>query len=468
MSPRPANRRLRGVAFLLAVLILLGLSPLQAAGARPAVTDGETVAYYANLAFRESPYADFRGVAPLAPEEAARRNHYRFVYRPDGRVAEIAFRLGDRLRPTNHTANHFFLAPLIRFRYSDGREERAFFDHHGRPTAVRGEVYREIYTLDELGYRTELHFEGRDGSRVESSWDIASYHWRTGEDGRVVEWRKNLAGERVPLRPGFDFGVIRLSYDARGMVSLMQNIGRDGELVENDSGAAQDRLEYLPGGFHHAWNVLDAAGRPERGNGPDVARGIIERDRHGYETAIRYQDEDGEPIANAYGFIRSETTYDRFGNWLMRGFYDAEGRPVPVDRLGYQRYEFEWDASGRNLLSMQYLDAAGRPVAHGERGYARVEMEYDGDGNQLRQRYLDTAGRPAVRSDRGFASIERQFDENGFLLRQRYLDAAGRPVVDRRSGCAGTTYRYAADGFREEERCHGPDGAVGGASFPGS
>lgn len=459
MNRLPSRRRPLAIAFHLPVLVLCGLL-LPVAGAQPAASDGRTEAYYASLSFRESPYAGFRGVAPLTHDEAAARNHYRFVYRPDGRVAEIAFRLGDRLRPTNHTANHFFLAPLIRFRYGDGLEERTFFDHHGRPTAVRGEVYREVYTLDELGYRTRLHFEGRDGSRVENGWGIGSYHWRTEDDGRVVEWRKSLAGKAVPLRPGFDFGVIRLSYDVRGMVSLMQNIGRDGELVENDSGAAQDRLEYLPGGIHHAWNVLDAAGRPERGNGPDVARGIIERDRFGYETAIRYEDEDGEPIANAYGFIRSKTSYDRFGNWLSRAFYDAEGRPAPVEGLGYQRYEFEWGADGRNLLSLQYLDADGRPVAHGRRGYSRVEMEYDDRGNQLRLRYLDAAGRPVARSDRDFATIERRFDDGGFLLEERFLDAAGRPVADRRTGCARRIYRYAADGFRDEERCHDQGGTV--------
>lgn len=414
------------------------MSPAQAEPSAPA----ETIRLFSTLAFRESPYADFAGVVPLTAEQAAARNHYRFVYDQEGRIREISFRLGTRLRTPNHTANYFFRSSIVRIAYRDHEEVRRFFDHRELPVTVLGEVFEERYDLDDRGRRRELRFVDVHGEPVESAWGMASYHWRTEPDGTVVEWRKALDGKPVSMRPGLAFGVLGLHYDARGQIALMQNLDRNGALLDNATGVSQDRLSFDASGRFLGWAVLDAAGRPRRGNGPDVARGVVTPDRWGYESEIRFEDERGEAIRNGYGWGGSRTAYDRYGNWRSRAFVDADGSPMNVERLGYHRYDFEWDASGLLMLSMRYVDVEGRPVAHRERGYAVVRHDHDRQGNRIASRFLRVDGTPVDRIDSGVASIDRTFDERGRLLEVRYHDAQGAPTVDRRSGHAGLRYRY--------------------------
>ena len=423
----------------LVTMICLALAP-------PA--PGAPIELYSTLAFRESPWADFRGVVRLSPEAAARRNHYRFVRDRHGRLVELSFRLGAQLRAPNHTANLFFRSSMVRISYRDGLEVRRFFDRRGHPVAVAGTVFEERYELDAKGRRSALRFYDAAGEPVESGWGIASYHWRIDPDGSVVEWRKDARGHPVAIRPRFDFGVLRLHYDARGDIALMQNLSRDGGLRENGTGVAQDRLAFDRRGRFLGWNVLDARGRPRRGNGPNVARGIVTPDRWGYEAAVRFEGEAGEPIRNAYGWGGSRTVYDDFGNWRARSFYDEQGRPLKIAHLGYHRYVFEWDASGLLNLGMRYLDTEGRPVPHLERGYAEIEYRHDERGNTTAILFLDTAGRPVARTDTGVAQIERRYDSTDRLVEERCFDADGRRVRDRRRGFAVARYRYDERGVR--------------------
>lgn len=397
---------------------------------------------FATLAFRESPYSDFAGVVPLTEAEAASRNHYRFAYDERGRPVEISFRLDERLRPINHTANHFFRSPMIRISYGQGTEIRRFYDQHEHPITVSGDVFEERFTVDGRGRRRSLRFYDVRGEPVENAWGIASYHWRPEPDGSVVEHRKSLSNEIVSMRPHLDFRVLRLRYDARGQISLMQNLARDGGLLENATGVAQDRLSFDGLGRFLGWEVLDAADRPQRGNHPDVARGLVTPNRWGYEESIRFEDGTGRPIRNAFGWGGSRTTYDDFGNWTSRAFLDENGAPLVVEELGYHRYVFEWDRSGLALRSLRYLDTGGHPVPHRLRGYSEVAFEYDARGNRTALRYLDAEGQPVARLDTGVAAIERRFDRHDLLVEERFLGVSGELVIDSRRGYAVARYRY--------------------------
>ena len=401
--------------------------------------------FYSTLAFRETPYADFRGVIPLTPEQAQERNHYRFRYDQQGRLTELSFRLGDRLRPMNHTANHFFHAPLTTIRSDGSRQYRRFFDHHGRPVLVDGAVLEEIHETDARGRRVALSFHGREGEPVENGWGIHRYDWRHDADG-VVEWRKNLRGQTVDMRPHLAFRVVRFRYREDGLLDIMQNLDRDGRLLNNATGVAQDRLDYRSDGTTAGWAVLDAEGRPARGNHPNVSRGHVAVDRWGYESHLRFSDEEGAAIRNAFGWGQSRTDYDRFGNWSRRAFFDEAGKAMVVPELGYHGYRFAWDPSGRRLLSQWYEDTAGKRIAHAVRGFSGVVYEYGDGPDATHIRFLDPAGKPVARTDSGVATIERRYDSRGRWTEERFLDLQGRLVDDRRRGYARTELRYDATG----------------------
>lgn len=376
-------------------------------------------AYYSTVPFRETPFADLIGINPLSEQEASARNHYRFEYDRSGRLVEAGFYLGKNLRDLNHTANHFFLSPLIRFSYDKGQEKRRFFDKHGNAITVRGNVFEEVYDLDDKGRRIRLRFKNEKGEWIQNAWDIAEYRWAILPDGRVIEERFDEKGAMVSIRPGFHFYRIRFHYDHRGMLALMQNIDKNGRLVENDSGAAQDKIEYDENGNVIAWNVLDKNDQLTRGNSPDVARGVMTYDEYGYEIGIRHEDEKGKLIINAYGFCMSKTEFDRFGNMKARTFLDTDKKVASHQVAGYTYLEMKWSRDGMDRLGLAYFDKQGHPVQHQQRGYSRVEQNYDERHNMISLIYLDEKGQPVKRKDNGISGIAFSYDRQGKLVERK-------------------------------------------------
>jgi YD repeat-containing protein len=397
--------------------------------------------YYSTLPFRESPFADLRGIHPLTAEQAAARNHFRFEYDGLGRPIRISFRLGEVLRELNHASNFFFASSRMDIEYGQGEERRRFFDRHGNPVSVQG-AYRQRFELDDMGYREALHFEDAAGQSVQNDWGIARYHWRIRPDGTVIEHREDLAGEPVAMRPNLPFYELHLHYGPGGWLALMQNFGLDGVLVDNALHAAQDKLEYEADGDMRAWNVLDRNHRPVRGNSPHVARGVGEYDRWGYDVGSRYEDEKGEPIRSAYGWGRGTVRHDRFGNMIERRTGDEHGNPGINELLGYAGYRLGWDESGLNRLSLEYFGVDGEPVVHRQRGYHVVRSSYDDRGNRIRNAYFDTAGQAVNRIDTGFASIAYRYDERNRLVETRYFDRRGAPVNHAEKGWAIERLEY--------------------------
>ncbi len=180
-----------------------------------------------------------------------------------------------------------------------------------------------------------MFFQNEEGDKIENNWGVASYTWELHDDGSVVEERFNLRGEPQPLRPYFPFHRIRLHYDSNGYISLMQNIDAVGNLKDNETGVAQDKIEFDSEGRWLGWRVLDKKGNPTEGNGPNVARGINTPTEFGYESAIRYEDRHGRPLRKRHGFWGSKRFYDAFGNMSYSVFADSLGQPAPNEITGY-------------------------------------------------------------------------------------------------------------------------------------
>jgi len=362
------------------------------------------IEYYSTIPLRESPYPDFIGVVRLLREEALTRNHYRFEYDEQFRLISVSFRLGNTLRNPNHTANYFFTTPVQKFEYQDKKEIRTFFDRFGNQTSQRG-AYREIYTLNQKGKRIGLHFEDKDGNKIENRWGILNYKWEHQKDGSVIENRYNLKGESKSLRPQFEFHTIRLYYEQNGILALMQNIDSKGSLLENSSGVAQDKLLFDEEGRWTGWNVLDKNHQPKKGNGPNVAKGINIPDRYGYEISIRYEDVDGTPLINSHGFWGGKRFYDIFGNYKMEYFIDSLGKPGINLKTGYCYAKYTWDKTGLNRLKVQLLDTRHKPVLHKLAGFVVIKHEYNGDNNLVKTSYLGLKGEKINRRDNGTSYI---------------------------------------------------------------
>lgn len=378
------------------------------------------VKYYASLVFRETPYAQQKGLVPLHSTQAKTRGHYRITRDGQERIVEIAFMQGEHYKTPNHTTDHYqFPAPIVRTQYQRATETKSFYNILGTPIAVRGQVFKEVYGLDSRGHRKQLYFLDKDGREIENEWGVAAYHWQIQEDGSVVETRVDLQGKPQPLRPYFPFYTTRLHYDPQGYISLMQNVDAQGNLIENSTGVAQDKLEFDHQGRWLGWKVLGREGKLTEGNGPNVAKGINTPDEFGYETAIRYEDKHGNAKRNSHGFWGSRRFYDDFGNLTHTYFTDSIGNPAPNVVSGYTYAIYKWDTKRMRRVSAQLLGTDKQPIDHKTRGYSAITYAYDDRGLLSQVSFLDRHGEPINRLDNGVAYITYSYDTGGVRTSRR-------------------------------------------------
>jgi len=371
--------------------------------------------YFASLALRESPYPAWQGIVSLTREEALLRKHYRFTYDDQQRLTSVSFWHRDHRDDPNHTANYFMRSSILQIDYEPGNEIYTYYDRFESPIALPDSTFREVYTLDQHGRRNGLRIENKEGDLIENRWGIARYEWTVEVDGAIVEDRFGLDGTPRTIRTGFPFQRIRLYYEPSGLLALMQNIDADGRLLNNETGVAQDHLQFDADGRWHGWRVLDADFNLKEGNGPGVAEGVNIPDEYGYETSLHYLDRHGEHIRGNYGFWVGRRTYDPFGNYDATWFEDPAGELTVNERLGYALADYTWDRSGRFLQSIAFFDANREPVLR-KGGYHRMERTYNDRGLLATITFIDTDGRKVNRSDNGAAVYVFEYDERNRLL----------------------------------------------------
>lgn len=394
---------------------------LQGAGITTSRANSHTV-YYTRLVFVETPLSLFKGSMPISQKVAMTRNHYRFTYDSLNRLVSVSFYNGKTPRESNETGNRFFLSSVVKISYSKNREVLLFFDRHGNPVNILGGVAQFVFELDEKGFRKELYFLNSKLQKIENSWKIYRYTWKTDTTNAIIEERYNEKGELASLMPGFDFFRTRLVFNQKGDIALMQNVDANGNLVENKTGAAQDLIDMDANGNFLGWTVLNKNHQPEKGNGPNVARGLQQFDEKGNEISLRYEDEKGNPIFSNYGFCQSVSAFDRFGNMIYRQFLDESGKPAPHQQAGYTSMKITWDKTGNNRLRMSYFDNAGHPINHTQRGFASSVNEYDKNGNLVKLTYYDAAGKIVNRTDNGIAYHVYEYDKKNKLVKRKDYD----------------------------------------------
>ena len=373
--------------------------------------DNLRVVYYSTIEFVETPLSNIKGSVPLKKKVALSRNHYRFSYDSQNRLISIAFYNGSTPKNPNHTANLFTLAHRMEFSYQDNIEKVTFFDTKGIQTNVLGNTSQFVFTLNKLGFRKALHFLDTDGNRIENSWNIFEYKWEYLNDGAVIENRFNKNGKQVSIRPGFEFYRLKLYFNTLGHIMLMQNIDKDGHLIENSSGASQDKITTNSNGNFLRWQVLDNKHQLEKGNGPDVAVGLQKFNKFGYESELEHRDENNRPIYSAYGICISKTKFDKFGNISERAFYNEKRNPSNHKYAGYHKLKMKWDKFGNSRELLSYFDLKDKPTNHITRGYHSVKYHYNRNKILVKIDYLDVNNKLVNRKDNGIAYITYQYNK---------------------------------------------------------
>lgn len=360
-------------------LALLALAISQGASA-------ETIKYYRNMVFRESPIEDYRGRYEIDATTAKDVIHFRFHYDDKNRLIEVSRRVGDQLTQNDGSFPGFFWwAPRVKIEYSPGRETRWFTDVAGERTAAHGKVFRMEFSLDAQGRRSRLNYFDQDGKPVDCEWGIHEYRWTHPAKGVVIEERSNLTGEPATMRSDLLFQRVRLEFGKDDLLDFVYNIDANGELVDNPHGAAVDRIVYDLQQNFIRWQVYDKARRPKNGNSPMVAMGEYTYDEHGNSLSLRGYGEQGENRGFAWSGGMERFLYDQRGNITSMGNTDLDGKLVREQRV-------EYSADGTRLDWLKHYDGTGKPDPKAR--FFALNIRYDEKGRAVSGKPYDAELKP--------------------------------------------------------------------------
>lgn len=149
--------------------------------------------HFAHMPFRETPFADLKGIYPISAKLAHTYKHFEITYDQQLRPVEIKFKQGDTLVPLNISRNALTFASHIKIEYQKNKETRTFIDIQDNPTLSNG-AYKEVFDLDENSNRTKLRFYDFHSQQIENQWGIFEYNWEIDRTGTVTETRFNKQG----------------------------------------------------------------------------------------------------------------------------------------------------------------------------------------------------------------------------------------------------------------------------------
>lgn len=360
------------------VAIIFGLSLLQGVSA-------ETVKYYRNMVFRESPVEDIRGRQEIDAAAAKQVIHFRFHYDDQNRLTEVSRRVGDKLTENDGSFPGFFWwAPKVDIRYVDGKEIRHFNNVANERTSAHGNVFQMVFTLDAKGRRSQLHYFDKDGKPVDGEWGIHEYRWNYPQPGVIIEERSNVAGAPATMRSDFMFNTIRMEFGADDWLDFVFNIDAKGDLVENDTGAAVDRIVYDLHGNFIRWQVYNKLRLPKNGNYPLVAMGEYTYDQFGNSVMLRGYGEQGENRLFSWGG-NQPFGYDTRGNITSIATVGLDGKLLREERL-------EYSDDGSRLEWVKYYDGHGKPDP--TQPYFALKLIYSDKGLRLGARPHDVNLKP--------------------------------------------------------------------------
>ena len=248
-----------------------------------------SVKYFRHLAYNHvSPHAAIKGIYEISGREAAETSHYAFKYDNQGRIVEI-------LNNHYHTERKHPLASIGAYKtlinYSENVEVRVFYDPNGKRISNDREVFKEVFKMDQKGFRNELTFYNEDDEPMESNWGIAKYQW-SRKKKMVIERRFSLQGEQVNVSPYFDFGVTGILYTTSGFPKAYYNLDENLKPVANQDGVVSYQDTYDEKGNHIKYSY----------------RGVKD-----------------ELVRNQWGFATAVKGYDENGNQMSLSQYDENG-----------------------------------------------------------------------------------------------------------------------------------------------
>ena len=394
-----------------------------------------------SMVFRETPYADIRCGRRITPRNIGDAKHFQLDHDSKGRLIEIRFMQAGALRPYS---DRFVRAPRTTITYQDNIETRHYYNEHGHRALAAGNVYETRITRDKEGRRTSLTFHGINAQLVENDFSIASYEWHVEDDGDVVERRYDIDGNVQRNRPGFGYLITRFSYDARGLLFRMTNLGEDGARpTADDAGIVSTVIHYDENRQFTGWLNLDKNHTPKRGMS-DIAEIRYLPSLFAGEKDAWFFDADGTPQLTRWGAHRVAYEFDQFGNETHRRHYGTDGASKNANN-GVGEIRSTWTPDGAHRISRAYFDIDEKPVGVGSSNIHETRSTIDDQGRLVKNAFFSLNGENVMNPSIGYASEEFIFDDEGRLTEQRFTNAANELTNHNVWGVSNIRYEYAND-----------------------
>jgi hypothetical protein len=368
---------------------------------------------FRNIAFRESPYADIKGIIELNEEEAKSSFHYRFTYDSIGRIKKIIQKIGENNAVYQPDLNRFFVkSPILEITYPDAQTElRKYVNHDGEDFPTKEGVLYEKHEFDQDGFKKKMTYLNSDMKPVQNDWGIVNYDW-SKKDGYILEKRYDSTGKIVAMRPQLNFFNVGLHYDDNGFITKFTNYDENGKLIDTENGMASDHITYNENGNFVTWKTFDANGKNVFNKASNIAQGLNIINQKGQPYITHYQDTIGNLTESAYGYAKFETLYDDWGNVVGWKFYNAKEELLKTDDslaiAGIAKYD-----DRRRRVGYYFVDEANKLVNHSRYGFAKINYAYDEKNRLKKESFYDKDENLIFFKPRNAAYIEYEYDTNG-------------------------------------------------------
>jgi len=378
--------------------------------------------YFAVFPFWESPVQPFKFASPLTQQDAQKKIHIQVGYDANNRVIDVQTRQGEQYKALGNFFDAMYVHTVhTKVRYQKGKELHHFYNKLGNRVTAWGNIWEKVYFNDERGRYIKMDLLNRSGESVDNSWGITNYSWEHQLDGSIIEERRSLLGELKTHRPGFEFKRIRLHFDEKGHLRLMQNIDESNQLSAAKSGASQYSYFYDTNGSFERWEIYDADGKAAIGPSNTAGESYI-RQVDG-SLKISFFNKTGEPAIHWSGAVHWKIKRDIKGNVAELTYFDEKQKPTNGN-LNFSKIVYQWDEQHLHLVSKTLMDPTNKPTLHAD-GYNKTQYFYRTDGLLKEQHFLTLDKKLVVSTYEKAAIIRYQYDDKGQRISTTKHDVNG-------------------------------------------
>ena len=172
----------------------------------------------------------------------------------------------------------------------------------------------------------------------------------------------------------------------------------------------------------------------------------------GYETHLRYRDQQGKAALGLDKAVAQKRKYDDRGNIVEMLSLDGNDRPMN-DEVGNAYMRMAYD-SADNMIAAEAFDEREAPVMVTS-GYAKSRYEYDAYGMETARAYFDERNAPVAIRAGWHRRVQKRDGDGGHASEERYYGVDGERAVDQ-NGCAAFRFSYDSRGNLKKSICLGP------------